>query len=142
MLESEYFMPRWTGRENELVPPVNAADVKIAWNLSEDRRVKNPPAIAIGRDFWKQKLSAGADVNAVTYRNLMLSMIWHLCNNTEVGQAPPDFQNCIERLAKWLGSDVLFAVIARIPLQWLNNTPRGFPFDLEELVRQVEQQAA
>jgi hypothetical protein len=131
----------WEGPANELVPTVKAEDMKAAWRLMQDTRAEHSEAIAIGRGLWKQWLSRGADIDAVTYRTSMLGLLYGVLQDADSTKAEPELQKQAERLSTFNKfDDALFKVMAQIRLYWLrkDGPTNGFPFDVEEFLTLVE----
>jgi hypothetical protein len=82
----------------------------------------------------------GADIGAVGYRTGMLALLFHV-----VEQSPAEPLS--QTLATLRNGDelngALFRVMADIPLRWIpNEGMQGFPFDGEDFLKRVEQEAA
>ena len=138
----------WVG--SGLVPVVNPADVKVMWDVRCDAETRHPGEL-VATANGVIPCSPGADMRAVSYRTAMLSLLFHICKTAKEAPAPKSegaerFEKHVERLEKWQTGDrldVLFKVIATIPLHWLDDEgPSTLPFDIEEFIRQVEQESA
>jgi hypothetical protein len=131
----------WEGPANELVPVVNADDLRTAWRLVRDTMAERTGRVAIGRELWKRALSKGADVDAVTYRLAMLDVLHKVLNDADLAKEEPEMQTQAERFFKFPKfDDAMFRVMAQIRLYWLrkDGPTNGFPFDLEEFLTEVE----
>jgi hypothetical protein len=133
----------WEGPINELVPTVKANDLKAAWRLVHDTKKDHSGAIGISHGLWQQVLSKGADIDAVTYRNAMLGLLFRIFQDTDFVAAEPEIRKQAERFSKFSDdtfNDALFKVMAQIRLHWLrkDGPTNGFPFDLEEFLAEVE----
>jgi hypothetical protein len=134
----------WEGPPNELVPTVRADDMKAAWRLVHDTKQERPGTMAIGRGVWEYVLSKGADIDAVTYRNAMLALLFQIFQDTNLAFAEPEIKKQADRFSKFNDdkfNDAMFKVMAQIRLYWLrkDGPTNGFPFDLDEFLTQVEQ---
>jgi hypothetical protein len=137
MEESETF---WEPQEGEaLVPAVEPADVKAAWQVYHDAEVRMPgQQVAIGRSVFEHVCSPGADISSVTYRTVQLLLLFHIAAEA-VNE--PDARKILE----WQHGDKLdrlFEVMSRIPIKWLpKEGTHSFPPNVDDFVKQVEEAA-
>jgi hypothetical protein len=94
MEESETF---WEPQEGEaLVPAVEPADVKAAWQVYHDAEVRMPgQQVAIGRSVFEHVCSPGADISSVTYRTVQLLLLFHIAAEVSTSRT---------RVKSWSGS--------------------------------------
>jgi hypothetical protein len=113
--------PLFGGKPGEPVPQVDLEDF-------DDSSVRSGQAVATGADLLRQVCKPGADVEALSYRAMMLSL---LTRHTQ------------EQLAPWNRAgkldDVVLRTAAKIPMQWIGVgiEHRGLPFDVEDFMRGV-----
>src|SRR5579864_7690532 len=89
------------GKPGERVPRVDAADLKVLWDYSQEVLAMHPDATgaAVGAAVWKDMCRPGTDIRAVGYRFTILTML-----------------RCV-----WVGgepSENAFKVAAAIDLAW------------------------
>src|SRR5438477_4476618 len=130
----------WEPQEGEaLVPAVEPADVKAAWQVYHDAEVRMPgQQVAIGRSVFEHVCSPGADISSVTYRTVQLLLLFHIAAEA-VNE--PDARKILE----WQHGDKLdrlFEVMSRIPIKWLpKEGTHSFPLNVDDFVKQVEEAA-
>jgi hypothetical protein len=127
------------GFRGDTVPPVDPADVKNVWLMQEDVLAAYPPQPeqqpTLSISLYERACSPGANVYAVFLRVSILRVLQML--NGRHGVSLP-------RLHDGVPDDAVFRATAAIPM---SNPPRGsttrgeFPFDLEELGRQIEKES-
>ena len=68
----------WEPKEGEeLVPTVDPADLKAAWQLYRDAELRHPgQQVAIGRGLFEHVCSNRADISAIYHRAIMLKFIF------------------------------------------------------------------
>jgi hypothetical protein len=116
--------------ENGPIPSVNPADLRSVEAEQRDFRSRFPGVqIVSGDDAWKSACSPGTDLFAMFYRIAFLEML-----------ADQGF------LSPWLHNgeldDAVFKVFATFPMKRIQKGGQeGFPFDIEELTKQVEKEA-
>ena len=116
--------------ENGPIPSVNPADLRSARAVQHDVRSRFPgQQVLTADDAWKHACSPGADVFAIAYRVAMLETL------TEQGLLSP-----------WLHNgeldDAVFKVFATFPMKRIQKGGQeGFPFDVQELTKQIEKEA-
>jgi hypothetical protein len=68
----------WEPKEGEtLVPRVDPADVKTAWQLYEDAELRMPAQqVAKSRSVFQHVCSPGADISAIFHRVVMLRFLF------------------------------------------------------------------
>jgi hypothetical protein len=127
----------------ELVPPVNAADMKAVWQLYDESRRARPEeanglrAVAMDAAVIEGVCRPGADVRNVWYRMAMLQLLFHV-----VEQSPQEHE--AQTLAKLKRGekldDRLFEAMSKIPLKWLpEHGMHGYPFDVHAFIKEVEE---
>jgi hypothetical protein len=138
MEESETF---WEPQEGEtLVPTVDPADVKTAWQLYNDAELRMPgQQVAIGRSVFEHVCSPGADIGAICHRAVMLRFLF-----LNVDHSPEEPE--AKELAKYRHDgeldNRLFRVMSQIPLRWIPKEGlHGFPFNGEEFFKQLREAA-
>jgi len=120
--------------ENDLVPSVNPANFRSVEAVQRDVRSRFAgKQVLMDNDAWKRACSPGADLFAMFYRIAFLEML-----------ADQGF------LSPWLHNgeldDAVFKVFATFPLKRIQRgrsgrSQEGFPFDVEELMKQIEKEA-
>jgi hypothetical protein len=110
--------PKLGGAAGEPVPAVDPEDLKAIRQIMKDVQA---PTGAIGAEIFKQACKPGADIEAVTYRSML---IWF------VNQAAP---GQIERFTE----DAICRAAAKVPAEWLGVgiVRSGLPFDMNEFLR-------
>jgi len=114
--------------ENGPIPSVNPADLRSVEAVQRDVRSRFPRKQVI-IDDWKRACSPGADMFALFYRIGFLEML------AEQGL-----------LSTWLHNgeldDAVFEVFATFPMKRIQKGGHeGFPFDIQELTKQIEKEA-
>jgi hypothetical protein len=117
------------GPPGDSVPAVDPSDLKAAWGIYQDLKESNPQGrVAVSTSVIEHACSPGADIRAVTYRSGMLGLLLIVPG---------------ELLGPWQQgeqlSEVVFKVVARIPMEWLETgAPRqGFPFDVDAFLQEL-----
>jgi hypothetical protein len=118
-----------------LVPSVAPADLKSVWAMAHEFQARHAgQQVSIGVDFYKRACSPQADIGAVCSRVSMLGMVQHEAEARHfrfpwIHDGEPE--------------DVVFKIVATIPM--VEPQPgvmrEGFPIDVEELIRQIENEA-
>jgi hypothetical protein len=112
----------------ETVPQVDVEDIKLAWSIYREpfklRRGKLGAVCGPEENPFKP----GTDARAVTHRAFMLSILVDFA--IEQPDMPVAFRE--DPLP-----EIVFRTLAEIPMEWLGQKPRGWPFDLEELARRL-----
>lgn len=118
------------GKPGDPVPEVDADDLKALWQLQRETEARHKgKQVATGSELAKHYCKPGADIQAISYRTGMLSLLAFMA---------PD------QIAPWKKDeqldDALFRAAAKIPLLWMEVGVRtqGFPFDVEEFFRLCE----
>jgi hypothetical protein len=118
--------------QDGLVPAVTAADLKCIWGMQNDWQARHPgQQVSIEMDVYKRACSSGADLAAVISRESMLALLQPVAE-AEHFKFP------------WIHDgkpeEVVFKILASIPMVRLQPGVKheGFPFDVEELIRQIE----
>ena len=115
-----------------LVPAVNAIDLKTIWAMQNDFQAHHPgQQVSIDIDIYHRACSPGADMAAVFSRVSMLGLLQPVAEAEHfkfpwIHNGKPD--------------EIVFKIVARIPMVRLQPgvEHEGFPFDVEELIRQIE----
>jgi hypothetical protein len=111
------------GKPGESVPAVDAADLKVMWDYSQEVLAMHPGATSasVGAAVWKNVCRPGVDLAAVGYRCTILTML----RSVWVGGEP---------------SENAFKVAARMDLNWpeVGVVRDGLPFNLERFVVAVQ----
>ena len=124
-----------SGSETGPVPAVDPADLKSVWAIQTDSEtLASGEHFAIGVDLYERACSPGADVRAVFIRVSMLQMLKSMSESGGV-------------ISPWLHhgkpDDAVFKVAATFPM--IRMQPgvrrRGLPLDVEELIRQIREEA-
>lgn len=116
------------GKPGEPVPEVDPEDLKALWQQQQEVQAMHPGQHATGIDVMKAVCKPGANVKAVWYRMSMFGLLTMAAK---------------EQTSPWIKGgeplDVVFRIIANIPMEWIGHTPReGLPFDVEEFFRRLE----
>lgn len=125
----------------ELVPTVDPADIKAAWQLYHAAELRMPGhQVAIATGVFENACSPGADISSVTYRTVNLFLLFRLASHA-VNE--PDARKILEWQHGDKLDDRLAEVMAKIPLKWMSkdviyNSP---PFDVDDFITQVEEAA-
>jgi hypothetical protein len=119
--------PQFGGKPGEPVPAVDPEDLKAAWQISRDAEARRPGEhVAVGIEVVKQACKPDSDIQAVVYRNMLLSLISHIA---------------AEQLAPFMQdgepNDCVFRAAATIPADWMGMgvTRDGPPFNVNEFLR-------
>ena len=119
--------PQFGGKPGETVPAVDPDDVRTAWQVEREVQARYPGKnIATGAELMKRACKPGANIQAVTYR------VWLVSLMTEI--AP-------EKLAPFTHNgkpdDAVFRAAAKVPAEWMGVgvAREGPPFDVTEFVR-------
>jgi hypothetical protein len=124
----------------DLVPPVDPAHLKKAFEYCRDVQAQSPGQL-IAISGLEYLLPDGADAEAVGKRAGMLTLLLHVVREyMEKANANP----LAPLIRHQQPDDAMFSVMARIRLERME---RGFiyndwPYDVEDFIRQVEQEAA
>ena len=118
--------------ENGFVASVDPADLRKICNLYREIQARHPGAhFRIDINLLERVCSLGTDAKACAYRSSILSLL------QEMGV-----------LSRWVGNGELdqrvFDVAASFPIKWMKpGVPQqGFPLDVREFVKQIEQAIA
>jgi len=120
--------PSFGGNLDEQVPRVDPDDLKTIWQFFKGSLERSEWPVATGADFLQGVCKPGADVEALSYRAMMLSLL---------------IRHAQEQLAPWNRAgkldDNVFRAAAEIQMQWIGVgiTRRGLPFDVEDFVRRL-----
>ena len=127
-MESEF----WDSTsQNSPVATVNPADLRRVWAICHGEQSRTPDQqFAIGLNSFKVACSPGADVHAVWYRAVLLELL-----GGRMGL-----------LSRWLHNGELdnsvFTVAANaIKRLQVGEVHEGLPFDVQELLKQIDEQA-
>jgi hypothetical protein len=120
--------PSFGANPGEPVPQVDPDDLKTVWQFFKESRERSGQAVATGVDLLRQVCKPGADVQAVSYRAMMLSLL-----TRHVQLAP---RNTAGKLG-----DAVFRAAAEIPMEWIGVgiEHQGLPFDVEDFMRRVRE---
>lgn len=129
--------PRFGGKAGESVPEVEPEDIKTVWQFGEELRAKFPSTKAFGVGVMEQTCKPGTNIEAVNYRAGMIEMLSYIAQQLKPDEA--------QQLAPWLKEgqvpDPVFRAIAAVPMVWIGSEVRqGFPFDVEEFHRRLNEQ--
>ena len=121
------------GKIGEAVPEVDADDIRTV--ARESREVaKAHPGCAIGMDLLASLCKPGADIQAVCYRHMSISVLGMIAQMT--GPADDVMSEVRNKLAVIIRDgeliDSAYTAAAKIPMVW---TRQGLPFDLEEFLK-------
>lgn len=125
--------PTFGGAPGTPVPAVDPEDLKAVWQVYRNVEMSHPgQRVGICMDSLACECKTGADIQAITYRIMMLQLIQHV--------AP-------ESLAAWTKDgeldEAVFRVVADIPMEWLGKEIRqGLPVDVDEFFRRVRGKGA
>src|SRR5215469_7982728 len=68
--------PQFGGKPGEPVPAVDPEDLRIACQIQRAAQANSPGKnVAVDVDAFKQACKPGSDIQAVVYRNMLLSLI-------------------------------------------------------------------
>jgi hypothetical protein len=111
--------------ESEFVPPVESADMRAVWTMQKNYLALFSEGIMIHADEYKKACRPGADVRAVVERTSMLGLL----------------QTAAVLKLEDEVDDAVFQALATIPMKRLEVgvVHEGPPFDIQELLRQVNQ---
>jgi hypothetical protein len=131
----------WEPKEAEtLVPTVDPADAKTAWQLYEDAELRMPgQQVAISRSVFQNICSPGADISAICHRAVMLRFLF-----LNVDHSPEEPESKELATYRYDGEldDRLFRVMLQIPIRWIPKEGlHGFPFNGEEFFKQLRESA-
>jgi hypothetical protein len=106
----------WEPNEGEtLVPTVDPADVKTAWQLYEDAELGMPgQQVAISRSVFQHVCSPGADISAISHRAVMLRFLFL---NVDHSPEEPEAKELAQYRRDGELDDRLFQVMSQIPLR-------------------------
>jgi len=116
--------------DNGPIPSVNPADLRSVEAVQRDVRSRFPgKQVIMDDDAWKRACSPGGDLFAMFYRIAFLEML------ADQGLLSP-----------WLHNgeldDAVFKVFATFPIKRIQKgSQEGFPFDIQELTKQIENEA-
>lgn len=120
--------PSFGGNPGEPVQEVDPEDLKTIWQMARDLQARHAgQKVAIGFEVMKATCKPGANVQAVCYRSVMISVLKQFAQ---------------EQLAPWAKdgeiSDAVFRTMATIPMEWIGRTEREvLPFDVEGFFRRL-----
>jgi hypothetical protein len=116
--------------ENGPIPSVNPADLRSVCAVQRDVRSRFPgQQVLMDDDAWKDACSPEADLFAIWYRIAMLEMV------TEQGLLSPWLHNGVL-------DDAVFKIFATFSIKRIQKGGQeGFPFDIQELTKQIEKEA-
>ena len=142
-MEERSFLGTAATPEN-LVPPVDPAHLKKAWEYYSEIQARHPgQQIAVGG--LEHLFPPGTDAQAVGYRSVMLTLLLHVINEPaeKLGEGSPLI--LLRRCQHADGlDDAIFKVMARIRLERMERGAvyQGWPCDMEDFIKQVQQEAA
>jgi hypothetical protein len=113
------------GRLGEPVPEVDPQDLKAAWKA---RAAAGDKTVGLG--VFAQACKQGADLQAISYRNLLLGGFIHM---VQMSLAPP-------WIKEGQPDDVVFKEAAQIPMTFVigGSSPQGQrPVDFDDLLRRI-----
>jgi hypothetical protein len=115
--------------EDGLIPTVKTTDLRSVRAVQRDVRLRFPgQQVLMADDAWKRVCSPGADLFAIWYRIAILETL------IEQGLLSPWLQN--DGL-----DDAVFKVLATFPMKRIQKGGQeGFPFDIQELTKQIEKE--
>ena len=115
------------------VPPVDAADLKGVWKLTREVTSSfKGQQVAVAMEAYRSVCHPEADAHVVWYRATMLGLLAMLAGPMKLS---------------WMRGDELdeavFRVMAGFPVRFMKRgaPQRGFPFDIEEFLKEVEKSA-
>jgi hypothetical protein len=117
---------------DDLVPAVDAADLKSVWLMQNDFQARHPgQPVAINIDAYKRACKPGADVSAVCNRASMLGSLENAAESRH-------FEFPWMRDSR--SAETIFKIAAAIPMVRVQPgvEHEGFPIDIEELIREIE----
>jgi hypothetical protein len=115
-----------------LVPTVAVDDLKRVFALQQEVQSRHPGQCVIGASLYERECTSGSDAHTVWYRISWLHLLRHL---NEAGRI--DFP--------WMRDgkpeEAVFKALATIPMTGvISKVMRdGFPFDVEELRRLIQE---
>lgn len=119
--------PKFGGKPGEPVPAVDPEDVKTVWRIGRDAQANHPgQTVAVGVDLMKHGCKPGADIEAVSYRSSLLSLI---------NQIAPE--QLVRFTREGQPDDAVFRAVAKVPAEWMGVgiVRQSPPFDLNEFLR-------
>ena len=134
-LEEDAVPPSFGGKPGEPVPQVDPEDLKKCWQLSHEHPEKQA---AIGMCLLEAVCKPGADVQAVSYRAMLLALVL-----MPLAEGHPSIAG--EKLAPWVKDgfldDVVFGAAAQTSMEWMGVgiVRQGLPFNLDEFMRRVRE---
>jgi hypothetical protein len=132
--------------KGDLAPSVDHQHLKLVWQLYRDGHLRHPgEPVAVSLASLHDLLPDTGDIYAVHYRAGLLNTLHYILSNypEKLGD-----ENLICRLNRFKHADdfadCLIRVMARIPVEWMQMgfAYSGWPYDIDEFIRQVEQEAA
>jgi hypothetical protein len=125
---TEHERPSFGGKPGELVPRVDPDDLKTVWQFFKGSLERSEWPVTTGADFLQRVCKPGADVQALSYRAMMLSL---LIRHAQQQLAPRNTEGELD--------DNVFRAAAEIPMEWIGVgiTRRGLPFDVEDFMRRL-----
>jgi hypothetical protein len=132
MSDPSDYASKLLGKPGDPVPAVDPADLKTHWQKMRDLQAKSPGVtfgVAAGATTQRD---SGSDTTAVWFRAMMIEILT---------------KNAVAPMAAWISEDrvaeSVFRVMAKIPMHWIGHTlHKGLPFDMDELLRQLQADAA
>lgn len=119
-----------------LVPAVALADLKTIWAMKNEFQIRHPGRpVSISVDAYERACSPRADFHAVFSR---LSMLETVQRAAEAGHFKfPWIQN-------GQPEEIVFRIVSTIPMvaPQAGLVREGFPIDVEELIRQIENESS
>jgi hypothetical protein len=118
---------RLGGKPGESAPTVDPHDVKTVWEIGRDAHADHPGGgLFIGAELMKRACKPGADIQAVSYRAMLLGLIIQLASEhltPFIRDGQPD--------------DAVFRAAAIVPAEWMGVgiQRQGPPFDVNEFLR-------
>jgi hypothetical protein len=123
------------GPEGEPVPEVDPEDIKaVAREYAEMQKQHPGEQFAVGMGLLEHVCKPGADVRAVCYRYMNVSILPFIAARERSPE--PEMAAFQEKLSVVLKDgeliDAALIVAARIPMKWVT---KGLPYDFEEFLK-------
>ena len=117
------------GPFGESVPNVKAVDLKAAWEINASIESRYPgQTVGVAGTMLEDACNPGADIRAVGYRCVMLSLLESL----QPGKLAPWKQN-------GRFDEAVFSVMAKIPMVWMGEGLfTSLPFDVNAFFSELK----
>lgn len=120
------------GPEGEPVPEVDPDDIRAVAREYQEMQKQHPgERFTGGMDLLKHVCKPGADMRAVSYRYMFVSLLPFIA--AQMRSPEPETAALQERLSAVVKDgeliDAALAVAAKIPMKWAK---KGLPFDFDE----------